>query len=155
MRCSWSLFISLLLFWLESGNIKIIGQRSDRHLWQQKKVFECFKNQLCSIFLMISSVNSEHLAEPPRSPVIAFPSLITCKKEHFLKYTLENWPCSTWETEKRKFQYFHCTSSSLHCNQHLLKVQMLEYPIILEQENNNDSVTFTIFVKAKVFLSKA
>ena len=46
-------------------------------------VFEYFVDQLCSIFRIISSVNSEHLAEPPKSPVITFPSLITCKTNIF------------------------------------------------------------------------
>ena len=46
-------------------------------------VFEYFVDQLCSIFRIISSVNWEHLAEPPKSPVITFPSLITCKRNIF------------------------------------------------------------------------
>ena len=41
--------------------------------------FELAYQALSSIFRMISSVNSEHLALPPRSPVILLPSLITCR----------------------------------------------------------------------------
>ena len=36
---------------------------------------------MASIFLMISLVNSEHLALPPKSPVMKLPSFITWNKE--------------------------------------------------------------------------
>ena len=42
-------------------------------------------NYIASIFLMISLVNSEHFALPPRSPVMTFPSLMTCKCHNFFK----------------------------------------------------------------------
>ena len=51
---------------------------------------------MASIFLMISLVNSEHLAEPPRSPVIIFPSFMTWNMTMGLLSCMISKHCCQW-----------------------------------------------------------